>query len=63
MKPAQTMSDRPLAPKELAELLGRSVRWVQRQCHAGVIACFPIGRPYRIPATEVRRLVLDHANR
>jgi excisionase family DNA binding protein len=54
---------KPLAPKELAELLGRSERWVQRACRSGAIRTFPIGRPYRIPAEEVDRLLSPPCSR
>lgn len=46
----------PVAPKELAPLVGRSVRWVQDRCAKRQIPTLPIGRPYRIPADEANRL-------
>lgn len=46
----------PVAPKELAPLLGRSVRWVQDRCAERQITTLPIGKPYRIPADEANRL-------
>jgi hypothetical protein len=46
----------PVATKELAPLLGRSVRWVQDECAKQRIKTLPIGRPFRIPADEANRL-------
>lgn len=46
----------PVSAKELAPLIGRSVKWVTRKCHAGTIRTLPVGVPYRIPADEANRL-------
>ena len=47
---------RPLAPKQFADLIGRSDRWVCEQIAAGTIpTCPPHLRPYLIPRTALAK--------
>jgi len=46
----------PLAAKELAARLNRSVEWVRRRIKVGKIQVLPVGKPYLIHAAEVTRL-------
>lgn len=50
----------PMTPKQIAPLLGRSTRTIQRLCARGRVRTVPVGRPYLIPSAEVDRL-LAHA--
>ena len=55
-----------VVPKELAPVLGRSVRWVRFRCASREIATLPVGKPYRIPPDEANRLAglkPDHPTR
>ncbi len=51
------LPQKPLCPKEVADVLNRSPRWVRRMCRQGRIATLPLGTPYMIPFSEIERLL------
>ena len=50
--PSARQNSKPIAPKDIVRLgLPRSVKWVRKQCKAGLIPTLPPHRPpYLIPA-------------
>jgi len=49
---------RPVSAEQLAEDLGCSAQHIRNQIHAGEIRAVRVGKIFRVPRSEWRRLVL-----
>jgi hypothetical protein len=53
-------NSKPITPKEFADMIGRSPRWVRAQCKAKKIPTLPPHRqPYLIPPAVLFKLGME----